>query len=110
MCWLFGCKGYDHIDRNPLNNRRYNLRPATTVENNRNHRISKRNTSGIIGVGYYKAGNKWRAYISNVEKKFISLGYYDNKEDAIKARLVAEKEIYKDFSPQKHLFEEYGVN
>lgn len=110
MCWLLGCKGYDHVDRNPLNNRRNNLRQATVVENNRNHRISKRNTSGVIGIGYYKAGNKWRAYISNVENKFISLGYYEDKDDAIRARLVAEKEIYKEFAPQKHLFEEYGVN
>ena len=109
MCWLFGCKGYDHIDRNPLNNQKANLRPATIIENARNHSLSKRNTSGVIGVGYYKPGDKWRAYICNQDKKYISLGYYKNKEDAIKARLVAEREIYQEFAPQRHLFDKYGI-
>lgn len=110
MCWLFGCKGYDHEDRNPLNNRRNNLRPASTIENARNHNISKRNTSGVIGVGYYSPGDKWRAYISGPNGEYISLGYYIDKNDAVKARLKAEKEMYKEFSPQRHLFERYNIN
>lgn len=109
MCWLLGCKGYDHKDRNPLNNRRNNLRFATITENARNHTISKRNTSGVIGVSYYKPGNKWRAYINGNDGSFVSLGYYFDKNDAIKARLKAEKECYGEFAPQKHLYEEYGV-
>ena len=32
------------------------------------------------------------------------------KEDAIKARLMAEKKYFGYFAPQRHLFEEYGVN
>lgn len=108
MCWLFGCKGYDHIDRNPLNNRRNNLRLATKIENARNQSLSKRNSSGIIGVGYYNPGNKWRAYIE-YDNKFISLGYYFNKDDAIKARLMAEQEYFGEFAPQQHLYEQYGI-
>ena len=110
MHYLFGYKGYDHEDRNPLNNRRNNLRPATIQENARNHSLSKRNSSGVIGVSYYKQGNKWRAYIKDNDKNFVSLGYYNNKDDAIKARLRAEKEIFGEFAPQKHLYEEYGIN
>lgn len=108
MHYLFGCKGHDHKDRNPLNNKKENLRTATKVENARNHSLSKRNTSGVIGVGYYSPGNKWRAYIE-YDNKFISLGYYTDKSDAIKARLKAEKEYFKDFAPQKHLYKQYGI-
>ena len=66
MHYLFGSKGYDHKDRNALNNRIENLRPATIAENNKNHNISSRNTSGVICVFYYKPGNKWRSYIEMV--------------------------------------------
>ena len=109
MHYLLGFKGYDHIDRNALNNRKSNLRPATAQENARNQTISRRNTSGVIGVGYYKPGNKWRAYINDDDGNFISLGYYIDKQDAIIARLKAEIEYYKEFAPQKHLLEEYGI-
>ena len=60
----------------------------------------------VIGVGYYKPGNKWRAYIE-YENRFISLGYYVSKEDAIHARLKAEQEYFKEFAPQQHLFTTY---
>ena len=108
MHYLLGCKGYDHADRNALNNRKSNLRFATKSENARNQSVSKRNTSGVIGVGYYKPGDKWRAYIE-YNNQFISLGYYVDKEDAIKARLEAEQKYFGEFAPQKHLYCEYGI-
>lgn len=108
MHYLFGCKGWDHEDRNALNNRRCNLRPATKYENARNSSLSTRNTSGVIGVSYYKPSNKWRSYIE-YDDKFISLGYYFDKNDAIKARLEAEQKYFKEFAPQRHLYEEYGI-
>lgn len=108
MHYLFGMKGCDHIDRNPLNNRRNNLRFATSRENARNTSKKKSNTSGFIGVSYYKPGDKWRAYIET-EDGFISLGYYFDIKDAVKARLKAEKKYFKDFAPQQDLFKEYGI-
>lgn len=108
MHYLLGLKGYDHADRNALNNRKSNLRKATAQENARNSSKSKKNTSGFIGVGYYKPGNKWRAYI-DIGDKFVSFGYYFNKNDAVIARLKAEKQYFGDFAPQRHLFDEYGV-
>lgn len=39
----------------------------------------------------------------------IHLGYFDNKDDAIKARLYAEQKYFKEFAPQKHLYEQYGI-
>ena len=45
---ILGCKHVDHIDRNPLNNTRQNLRPSSPTLNQRN-KMSKSNT-GHIGV------------------------------------------------------------
>ena len=100
-------KNYDHIDRNPLNNRRHNLRKATRKENSRNQSKSTRNTSGVIGVGWYKPYNKWRAYISTDKK--MTLGYFENRDDAIRARLNAEVKYFGEFAPQQHLYEQYGI-
>jgi hypothetical protein len=109
MHTLIGCKGYDHIDRNKLNNRKYNLRPATERENSRNRSRQSNNTSGFIGVSWNKSRNKWESYIKT-EEKHIHLGQFENKEDAIRARLNAEAKYFGEFAPQRHLFEEYGVN
>ena len=109
MCWLFGCKGYDHIDRNPLNNQRNNLRPATYSQNSQNSSLRQNNTSGIIGVNWNKCLQKWMARI-NINRKRVIIGSYINKEDAIIARLKAENKYYGKFSPQKHLFIEYDID
>lgn len=108
MHWLIVGKSYDHKDRNPMNNRRYNLRSASDVENSRNRSISSKNKSGIMGVYWKKSLNKWAAQIS-IDKKRTHLGYYDIKEDAIRARLNAESKYYKDFAPQRNLFNQYGI-
>lgn len=108
MTSLLDCKYYDHEDRNTLNNRRYNLRPATPEENGRNKSLSIRNHSGVIGVHYRKDINKWRATIM-VNYDIKHLGSFINKTDAIKARLQAEIKYYGEFAPQKHLFEQYGI-
>lgn len=105
---LIGCAFHDHKDRNELNNRKYNLRPCTQQENSRNRSKASNNTSGIIGVNFDKRKSKWRAYIS-VNKKQQFLGYFDNKDDAICARLKAEKDIFGAFAPQEQLYNQYGV-
>ena len=110
MAWLImGEKFYDHINRNPFDNRKNNLRKATLCENARNHDISKRNTSGFIGVVWSKTNNKWRSRIT-VNGQRITLGFFENKEDAIVARLQAEFKYYGEFAPQRHLFEQYKIN
>ena len=38
------------------------------------------------------------------------LGSFKNKEGAIKARLEAEAKYFGEFAPQRHLFEQYGIN
>lgn len=109
MHYLLVGKNYDHADRNPLNNRRYNLRNATTTENAQNRTKQKSNTSGIVGVEWRKDHNKWYANIS-VNKNRIWLGSFGNKDDAIRARLNAEAKYFGEYAPQKYLFEQYKIN
>mgnify|MGYP000650107471 CR=1 FL=1 len=88
----------DHKDRNPLNNRRFNLRLATPSQNIMNQKIGSNNTSGVKGVYWHKASRRWiariRIYGVTKSKSFLS------KEAAIKARKRAEKRHYGEFAPQ----------
>jgi hypothetical protein len=105
---LIAGKYSDHIDRNPFNNRRNNLRQCTHQENCWNRGAHKDGSSGVAGVSWTKKDKKWRAYIT-VDKKQIHLGYFDDKHDAIKARLVAEQKYFKEFAPQQNLYKEYDI-
>lgn len=80
----------DHVNRNGLDNRRVNIELKTYSENNRNRSIQKNNKSGKTGVSFHKRDKRWRAYIK-VNRKDISLGYFDTYEQACNARLEAEK-------------------
>lgn len=108
MAHILGFKKYDHIDRNPLNNRRNNFRICSNSQNAQNRSKGKNNTSGVTGVCWNKTHQLWVVRVSSNGKQ-ICIGYFLNKEDAIKARLLAEVEYYGEFAPQKHLFEEYGI-
>lgn len=58
-----------------------------------NKRKSINNKSGYKGVCWAKRREKWTAYI-NFKVVKHHLGYFDKKEDAIKARLKAEEEYF----------------
>ena len=77
----------DHIDRNPLNNCRANLRFATQREQNINQGMQRNNISGVKGVSWYKRSNKWRA---DIDRKYV--GLYETFEKACEARAEAENE------------------
>lgn len=109
MMHVLGLKQHDHKNRNPLDNRKENLRPATQHENVMNKGMQKNNTSGVTGVGWVKKIQKWRARIKYNDKE-IYLGVFDCKEDAIKARFKAEKEYFGEFAPQQHLYKQYNIN
>jgi hypothetical protein len=110
MSWVIvGDKWYDHINHNPLDNRKENLRKVTQTENNRNRSVAKNNTSGITGISLNKRNKNWRSRIL-VDGKSIELGSFRNKEDAIVARLQAELKYFGEFAPQRHLFEQYKIN
>ena len=98
----------EHIDRNPFNNKKSNLRHATCQENSRNRSLGRNNKSGIIGVFFDKDKRKWSATIT-INGKSTILGWFKDKDEAIKVRLDAEKKYYGEFAPQQHLYEEYGI-
>ena len=96
LVWLYH-HGYlpkeiDHINGIRNDNRIENLREVSRLENTRNKEMHGRNTSGVTGITYNKAGKSWRARI-NVNYKEIYLGCFKNKEDAILARRAAEMEF-----------------
>ena len=106
---LTGYDYCDHIDRNPLNNRRSNLREVTHTENMRNHSKRKDNTSGYTGVTWDKRVGMWEAQLC-IHNKCLHLGKFTDKIEALKERLRAELKYFgPDFAPQRHLFEEYGI-
>lgn len=74
----------DHINNNPLDNRKQNLRVCTIRQNQQNQKLSERNKSGYRGVSYYKTRNKWRALISGSDGEVVFLGYFSNPEEAAK--------------------------
>jgi len=88
----------DHIDGDPLNNRRNNLRRCTHQQNMRNRHHCSSNRSGIIGVAFYSYRNAWVARI-NYDGKSHHIGSYKTMEAAIAARVAAAKKHFKEFSP-----------
>ncbi len=80
----------DHINRNPLDNRKCNLRICSQFENNQNQ---SHNISGKVGVCWSNSDKRYVAYIK-VNRKQIHLGQYKLFEDAVKARQEAEKKYF----------------
>ena len=58
-----------------------------------NDTINENNTSGARGISWSKAAKKWQAGIT-LKQKHYYLGIYDNINDAIKARQIAEEELF----------------
>lgn len=57
-------------------------------------KLHAKNKSGVKGVRYNDQRRKWTAHIG-FKGKQINLGYYDNKTDAIQARLDGEEKYHK---------------
>ena len=79
----------DHINHNPLDNRKINLRSVTNQQNAFNASLNKANTSGTKGVSWSMERKKWCAYI-HINGKAIPLGRFLDIKDAISTRKQAE--------------------
>ena len=71
----------DHINGNTLDNRKRNLRLATSAQNAWNRDKYKNNTTGYKGVTFDKGRGKWRAQII-VNGKHTHLGWFDDPRNA----------------------------
>ena len=87
----------DRINHNGLDNRKCNLRICTNAQNICNCKVPKNNKSGIKGVYWSNSKNKWCAQVT-INNKTKLIGRFDNYNDAIQARLKAEKEYYGEFA------------
>mgnify|MGYP001558132416 CR=1 FL=1 len=80
----------DHENGDRADNIWTNLKSVTTQVNSKNRKEYATNKSGVSGVYWNKALDKWHAQI-RVENVRVHIGYFDNLEDARKARAKAEK-------------------
>lgn len=71
----------DHIDGNPLNNRRANLRLATRSQNQANRRRNATSRSRYKGVTWHKGRGRWMARIQ-VDGRRMHLGYFTTPLEA----------------------------
>ena len=96
--WVHGHlpKRLDHINRNGLDNRIANLRPATANENAWNAAWAKRNPTGYKGVYWNQKGANYRAMIRAYGKSY-HVGHFSTALDAAKARQAFGRALHRKF-------------
>lgn len=97
-------KVVDHINGNGLDCRISNLRLASSLENSYN--LGKENK--YTGVNPY-GKDKFSARIMH-DRKDYNLGVYPSVQDALKARIEAERKYFGDFGPNVSRFDRGLIN
>jgi hypothetical protein len=87
-------EGVDHKNRNSLDNRRENLRKASTVQNSANS-MSRAGSSKFKGVSWRR--NRWCAVIRD-HYKTTYLGSFDIEEEAARAYDEAARRLHGEFA------------
>lgn len=96
-CEILGVKGVDHINNDPLDNRRSNLRVASQSQNMANQRKHKDNRSGYKGVTQYAHTRRWMARVK-IKNKNLYLGCFSNPADAARAYDAAAIKHFGEFA------------
>ena len=87
----------DHINHNTSDNRKCNLRICTHQENMMNQTHRRKNKQLFTGVYYTPKTNRYIVTITkNGDKKY--LGSYKDKDEAIRIRKQAEKDMFGEFT------------
>ena len=87
----------DHIDRNPLNNCRSNLRWCTRSQNTCNEGLRSTNKSGVKGVHWSERNQRWTTRITcnGIRSKDYTfpISKYESKESAFNAAVIKRQEL-----------------
>ena len=87
----------DHVNRNPLDNRRANLRAATRGQNLQNSEPRVGCSSRFKGVCWHKRDHVWQANIRK-DGKFMHLGTFNNELEAAIVYDKAARELFGTFA------------
>lgn len=87
----------DHIDGNPLNNVRSNLRLVTPQQNSQNKRLSPLSATGLKGVGWHKRRQKYHVRIQQQGIRY-HLGFFECPEEAALAYDAAARTLFGEFA------------
>lgn len=87
----------DHINGNPLDNRRCNLRICLNKENSRNCKKRGNRSSKYKGVSWWKRNSCWRVQIT-VDYVNYHIGYFPTEITAAKAYNAAALEHFGEFA------------
>lgn len=87
----------DHINRNPLDNRRANLRVCIQRDNSRNRRGWLTGRSAFKGVSFDRERSIWVANIS-VNRRTVFIGRFDQEPDAAAAYDAAAVYAFREFA------------
>lgn len=92
----------DHINCDPLDNRKCNLRVCSQSENVLNKSFMSTNTSGFLGISFDDCRGKWASEI-RFAKKRVHFKRSDTLEEAVYMRYVAEKLLFGEFANKGEL-------
>lgn len=90
-------KDVDHINRNPLDCRRANLRVVTHAQNMQNA-VRRPGKSGVPGVVWHGPNGKWNARLVHGQKIVLN-AYFDDLNEAAEAYREARAK-HMPYSPQ----------